>query len=87
MILLSITGLFKMALIIMGVIFLLRLIGKVMIARRNVNEQFQLKKKEREKEEMLAESQKNFGKTTISKIGKDKFKNQDYVDFEEIKDE
>lgn len=87
MILLSITGLFKMTLIILGVFFLLRLLGKVMIARRNIAEEYNLKRKQREKEESLAEAQKNFGRTTITKIGKNKLKNQDYVDFEEIKED
>jgi hypothetical protein len=86
MILLSVTGLFKTGLIILGVIFLLRMVGKVAQARRNVADQDSMKKQEAAASRLRQDSNKNLGKTTITKVGKGKLKDSEYTDFEEIKD-
>ena len=86
MILLSIVGLVRTLFIILGVILLLRLIGKVMIARRTVQDQNDLKEKERAQFAAKERAKRNFGKTTLSKIDKDQLKSEDFTDFEEIKD-
>lgn len=87
MIILSVTGLFRTVLIIVGVIVLLRFIGRLMMAKRNLDEHERLNRSKRESDEMVANARKNFGKTTISKIGKSKYKDGDYVDYEEIKED
>jgi len=85
MIILSITGLIKMVLIILGVMLVLKVIGQFMIAKRNLEEEKELLKQQRISEKMAADAQKNFGKTTVSKIDNSTKNNSDYVDFEEIK--
>jgi len=85
MILLSVTGLFRTILIIIGIMVLLRVIGKMMIAKRNLDEEKDLLRKQRESEKMVSESKQNFGKTTISKIDKRIADEGGYVDFEEVK--
>ena len=84
MVLLSITGLFRMVLIILGVFFLLKLIGQLMVARRNVEEERHFQQDRASREAELHESRKNFGKTTVTKIGKDKPDDSEFTDYEEI---
>ena len=67
-------------LFILGVVLLLRLIGKVMMARRNVNEQ----KQQEAQEKAIRKAKQDFGKTTIQNVDKQNIKNADYSDFEEI---
>ena len=85
MILLSVTGLFKMLLIILGVIFLLRIIGKLAQARRNVADQDKMLRDEAAARKLKEESRKNLGKTTISKVD-GRINDTEFTDFEEIKD-
>ncbi len=87
MVLLSITGLFKTLLIIIGVMVLLRLIGRVMVAKRNMDEHNRINREKARSEEIVNKAKQNFGKTTISKIGKGRQTNGDFVDFEEITEE
>ena len=84
MILLSITGLFKMVLIILGVMVVLRVIGQLMIARRNADAERDMLQKERESQRMSSEARKNLGKTTISRIDKKQMDQAEYTDFEEV---
>jgi hypothetical protein len=86
MILLSVVGLVRTLFIILGVILLLRLIGKVMIARRVVQEHSAEKERERKQFQANEQAKRNFGKTTLSKINKDQLRSDDFVDFEEIKE-
>ena len=85
MILLSVTGLFKMLLIILGVIFLLRIIGKLAQARRNVADQDRMLRDEAAARKLKEESRKNLGTTTISKVD-GRINDTEFTDFEEIKD-
>ena len=85
MILLSITGLFRTVLIILGVLFLLRLMGKVMQARKNVAAQDLMKREESAAQKLKAEAQRNFGKTTISKSDSNN-SNAEFTDYEEVKE-
>lgn len=87
MILLSVTGLFKMLLIILGVFLLLRLIGRLMIAKRNIDEHHQVDRERNAAEDLKRKSAESFGKTTISKLGKSNRKSGDFVDFEEVKED
>jgi hypothetical protein len=85
MTLLAITTVFRTVLIILGVFVVLRVIGQMMIAKRNLEEEKNLIKKQREQEQMAAEAKRNLGKTTISHIDKKSADNAEYTDFEEVK--
>lgn len=83
MILLSVTGLFRMILIILGVMFLLSILGKMMQARRNVAEQKRLQEEVEANQRMVQNAQKNYGKTSI--IGsKTDPSDSEFTDFEEV---
>ncbi len=61
----SITGLFKTLLIILGAFVLLRFLGQVMMAKRNMEEERRLNRNKRNFEEERAQKLKNFGKISI----------------------
>lgn len=71
-------------LIIIGIFFVLRLIGRMMVANRNLEEQERLRNEQAKAEQERLNAQKNYGKTTISRIGKKKMDEGEYVDYEEI---
>ncbi len=85
MILLSISGLFRTVLIILGVLFLLQIIGKMMQARRNIAAEDQMKREEAAAQRLKSESKKNFGKTTISKPDSNSIKGE-FTDYEEVEE-
>jgi len=85
MILLSITGLFRTLLIIIGVLIILRIVGRMMIAKRNLEQERELLKRQRLSEKMMEESKQNYGKTTIGNVDKKAADQAGYVDFEEVK--
>lgn len=87
MILLSISGLFKMLLIILGVFVILRVVGRMMVAKRNMEEHNQVQRKQDASDDMVRKAKENYGRTTISKIGKSSKKDGDFVDFEEVKED
>jgi len=70
----------RQVLLILGIILLMRFIGKIMTARRNVNEQTNYNNQENLKKKAKAD----YGKTSIGKVNKNKFKESDYTDFEEV---
>lgn len=70
----------RQILVILGVILLFRLIGKVMTARRSINEQKSYQKESNAKKA----AQENMGKTSISKIDKKNLKDSDFTKFEEV---
>ncbi len=79
-VLLSITGLFKMILIIIGAIVLLRFFGQLMNAKRNMEEERNINERERKLQQEKERKQKNLGKThflTKNADGED-------VEFEEV---
>ena len=80
MISLSITGLIKTLLIIVGLVVLLRFIGQLLIAKRNLKEQQILKNREKQFEKEKHFVEKNKGKIFISHSTR---KVQD-VDYEEV---
>jgi sensor domain CHASE-containing protein len=80
-ILLSISGLFKTLLIIIGVFVALRFVGQLMIAKRNISEQNALQEKRNKFNQQKKFVEKNMGKISISK--KQSAKAED-VDYEEI---
>ena len=86
----SVTGIFRTILIIVGTLALLRFLGRIMIAKRNLEEERSIFKAQRKQEKELEKIKKRFGKTDIVndnsnsnhiKINPDKVED---VDFEEI---
>ena len=75
----------KQLLLILGVVVILRLIGKVMKARKNINDQKIHQTNKSAQDFQKAKSKQNFGKTTIEKVDKTSINDSDYSDFEEIK--
>ncbi len=86
----SITGLFRTLLIIAGAFVLLRFIGRLMVAKRNLDAERELNARQRKADQMKQETYKKFGKTTILKSGESSTKSTsnygdaEDVDFEEI---
>ena len=79
----SVTGLFRTVLIIIGVLFLLRLLGRVMTARREMEKENSKRREEKAFEKERKNKLKDFGKVTISNKSNSNSKN-DYVEFEEV---
>lgn len=79
----SVTGVFKTVLLIIGALVLVRFIGRLMIAKRNVDEEREMLQRQREFEKEKSEKLKNFGKVTVGKGPKGKTED---VDFTEIQD-
>ncbi|MBL1279047.1 MAG: hypothetical protein COA33_002155 [Fluviicola sp.] len=79
----SIPGLFRMLLIIVGVILLLRFLGQFMTAKRNMEEEREMNASKREFEDAKQKAKQNIGKTKIVKQSSKKNDIED-VDFEEI---
>lgn len=86
MVLLSITGVVKTVFIIIGVIFFLRFLGRLMISKRAMDEERRMLRQQRESEREIQQARANYGKRTISKIDPNQTSNNDYVDFEEVTD-
>ena len=89
MIPLTIIGLFKMLLMIVGAFALLRFLGTLMIAKRDLDAQKQLKKQNEAIDRERNKKLKNFGKVTVqtkSKVSKNIPADDDTqdVEFEEI---
>ena len=84
MILLSIIGLMRTLLIILGVLFLLQIISKTARARKNVANQERMKNEEGKSKSTVNEARRNYGKTSIDKVDKNKLSDNDYTDFEEV---
>lgn len=80
---LSIVGVFKMILMLIGAFFILRLVGQLMIAKRNIEEERKLKAQNKKFETERNSKLKSFGKTKIVKETEVKGRVQD-VDFEEV---
>jgi hypothetical protein len=87
----SITGLFKTLLIIIGAFVVLRFLGQLMVAKRNMEEERTMHASQRKADKDKDEKLKNFGKTKVI-LNKQSFSqannnsnNIEDVDFEEIK--
>ncbi len=81
---LSVTGVLKMILMIIGGLVLLRFIGQLMIAKRNMEEERRLNEKDRVFHSDKKEKLKTFGRTKIIRRNDVKGDVQD-VDYEEVK--
>ncbi|MCO5260990.1 MAG: hypothetical protein M9916_12695 [Crocinitomicaceae bacterium] len=83
MMILSATGAFRTILIVIGAIVVLRFIGQLLNAKRNMEEDRKLNQQARKFEEDRAKAFKNFGKTRIIK-DKKKIDNVQDVHYEEV---
>ncbi len=86
----SITGVFRTILIVVGAIVVLRFLGQLMIAKRNMEEERLHSQRQRKAEHERNEKLKNFGKTKVinnARSGNTRSAhstNVEDVDFEEI---
>ena len=80
----SVTGLFRMLLIIVGVMLLLRFLGQFMMAKRNMEEEREMNSSRRQFDEAKRKSKENSGKIRI--LGKKRSNSEDIedVDFEDV---
>ena len=87
----SVSGLIRTVLIILGTFVLLRFIGQLMIAKRNIEEERKLKAAQDKFDKDLENTKANFGKTSVisasdtnnAKPSKSSSTIED-VDFEEV---
>lgn len=84
MILLSIQGLFRTILIIIGVVVVMRFVGKLMMAKRTMQEHQKNQRDMQRQDEMIADAQKNFGKTTLSRKKSTNLDDGDFTPYEEV---
>ena len=75
---------FKNIIFIFGIILLMRFIGKMMSARRNINEQTKHKQGQADMYIEKEKAKRNFGRTTVEKIDKQTETDSNFSDFEEI---
>ncbi len=80
----SVTGLFRMLLIIVGVLFLLRFLGQFMIAKRNMEEERNLNRAKRKFEEEKRKAKENVGRISILSKKRKKSEDIEDVDFEDV---
>ncbi|MCH2225431.1 MAG: hypothetical protein MK066_11740 [Crocinitomicaceae bacterium] len=77
-------GLFKTLMIIIGVFVLLRFLGQLMNARRNMEEERSLNARQRNIQKERSQKLRDFGKTHVKKSTDDISDNSEDVDFEEV---
>ena len=83
----SITGLFRTVLIILGAFVLLRFLGQLMMAKRNMEEERKIIERQRTFDKERSQKLRNFGKVNILARNKRKTGISDQaedVDYEEI---
>jgi hypothetical protein len=76
----SVTGLIKTTLIIIGAMVVLKFIGQLMIAKRNISDQNRLKEEEKEKNRIRNQYEKNKGKTSILNHRISNVEDVDYIE-------
>lgn len=84
MVLLAIVNLFRTVLIILGVIVLMRFIGKLMMTKRTIDEHKKSQEDLRNQDDMINEARKNYGKTTISGKKSTNLDDGDFTPYEEV---
>ncbi|MCJ8290070.1 MAG: hypothetical protein HRT58_10435 [Crocinitomicaceae bacterium] len=82
----SFTGLIRTVLIIIGVFIVVRFLGQMMNAKRNMAEQEHMKSQENNLKTERERTAKNLGKTSVIKKGRSSSNDIEDVDFEEIID-
>ena len=84
MVILSVTGVLKIVLIIIGVTVLLRFFGKLAIAKRQIDENNRLRREEQKAAKLAEEARRNYGKVSIESADRKSNRTEEYTDFEEI---
>ncbi len=79
----SVTGLVRTLLIIVGVIVLLRFLGQLMNAKKNMEAERELNERQRKFNSEKERKRKNLGKTSVLKKGQSSDNIED-VDYEEM---
>ena len=79
----SVTGLIRTILIIVGVLVVLRLIGRIMMAKREMENENRQRRAEKAFEKERQQKIQNFGKVNSSDRPANS-SNEDYVDYEEV---
>jgi uncharacterized membrane protein len=77
----SAVGVFRMVLIIVFVMVLLRVLGKIVVARRNIQEQHNIRAKQANRKKAQEASKQNLGKVTVVE---DNYGKTENVDYEEV---
>ena len=80
----SFPSLIRTILILIGVFVVIRFLGQMMNAKRNMAEQESMKEREENLRKAREQTARNLGKTTILKNGKRNSGDIEDVDFEEI---
>lgn len=80
----SLTGVIRMVFIIIGVLVVLRFVGQLMLAKRNIEEEKELDRQKKAQDAEAKRMKKNLGRTQI--LGKRKSSNDgiEDVEFEEV---
>lgn len=80
----SLTGVIRMVFIIIGVLVVLRFVGQLMIAKRNIAEEKELDRQKRAQDAEAKRKKRNLGRTQI--LGKRTSSNDgaEDVEFEEV---
>ena len=91
MLILSIIGLLRMLLLIVGAFTLIRFLGKLMIAKRDLDAQKLVRKHNEAIDKERRQKLKDFGRVTVkspntNNSSKTSSDSAEYTDFEEIKD-
>ena len=87
----SVPGIIRTVLIVIGAIVLVRFLGQLMIAKRNMEEERAMNERQRNLEKERSEKLKKFGKISIlggskKKTAESNFTDVVDVDYEEIKE-
>lgn len=82
MILLSVTGTVRMILIIIAVFVIVRFIGRLMIAKRNLDEERNFNQNNDQYRKAKEQSEREKGKIKVV----DRFRDAEDVDYEEVED-
>lgn len=80
----SFIGVVKIVLIILGAFMLLRFLGQLMNAKRNINEEKQFVNKQNDYNSLKEEIERNKGKINVSDKKKSASDYKEYSDYEEI---
>jgi hypothetical protein len=74
----------KNLIFILGIVLLMRFIGKMMSARRNINEQTKHKQNQADVSVEKEKAKRNFGRTSVEKIDEQSKNDSNFTDFEEV---
>lgn len=80
----SLTGAIRMILIIIGALVVLRFVGQLMIAKRNISEEKELDRQKKAHDAEANRKKRNLGRTQILGKSRSSHDGAEDVDFEEV---